>query len=90
MAKVNQAPEKNPLVPQDWGVWAEINYLDSATEYREYVPTAPIQNPLTRGVFVACTSKFSSRGRRWSLPVITFLVVALIAGYCVYAFMNLP
>ena len=51
MEDLNQVAEKNPLLHHDWRVWAEINYLDSATEYREYVPTAPIQNPLTREAF---------------------------------------
>jgi hypothetical protein len=91
MADLNQAAEKNPVAFQDWRVWAEINYLDSPTEYREYLPTAPIENPATRATFaMLSTSKLPSKGRRWSLPVITFLVVALIAEYSVYAFMNLP
>jgi hypothetical protein len=91
MADVNHAAEKNPLVPQDWGVWAEINYLDSPTEYREYLPTAPLQNPATRGDFVLLSaSGVPSKGRESNSAVIICLIVALIAGFSVYAFMNLP
>jgi hypothetical protein len=90
MEDLNQAAEKNPLLHQDWRVWAEINYLDSPTEYQEYLPTAPIQNPVTRAVFVPCASKLTSRGRTWSLAVITFLVVVLISAYSVYTLMRLP
>lgn len=90
MADLNQAADKNPVHIQDWRVWAEINYLDSATEYREYLPNRPIENPAIRAPFtLLSTRKSPSRGRKWSLPVITFLVVALISGYSVYAVMSL-
>lgn len=90
MADLNQA-EKNPLHHQDWRVWAEINYLDSPTEYREYLPNASIQNRAISAEFVLLSaSKRPSKGRRWILPVITCLVVALISGCSVYAFMVLP
>src|SRR5215467_3467513 len=80
MADLNHAAEKNPLLHQDWRVWAEINYLDSATEYREYLPTASNRNPVIRAVFVPRSSRPSLRWRTWSLKVLTFLVVLLIAG----------
>jgi hypothetical protein len=78
MEDLNQAAEKNLLPYQDWRAWAEINYLDSPTEYREYLPTSPNQNPVTRAIFVPCASKLPPRGRTWIFRVITVLVVALI------------
>lgn len=90
MADLNQAAEKNPLYLLDWRVWAEINYLDSPTEYREYLPTAPIQNPVTRVVFVPCACKLPSRGRTWIWAVITFLAAALISACSVYTLIRLP
>jgi hypothetical protein len=89
MADLNQAAEKNPLLHQDWRVWAEINYLDSATEYREYIPTCPIQGTVTRAPFVPGASKLPSGGRTLILRVITFLAVVLIA-YSLYRLMRLP
>jgi hypothetical protein len=90
MADLNQAAEMNPVY-LDWRVWAEINYLDSPTEYREYLPTAPNQNSVIRADFVLLsTSQLPSSGRRWILPVITFLIVVLIAGYSLHVFMGLP
>lgn len=89
MADLNQA-ETNPLHLQDWRVWAEINYLDSPTEYREYLPNASTQNRAISADFVLLSTKRPSKGRRWIWPVITCLVVALISGCSVYAFMVLP
>jgi hypothetical protein len=30
-----------PVHISDWRVWAEISYLDSSTDYREYLPQKP-------------------------------------------------
>ena len=37
----------------DCRVWAEINYLDSPTDYREYLPTPPGLNAKTNDEWVA-------------------------------------
>jgi hypothetical protein len=88
MVNLNQT-EKNPLYLQDWRVWAEINYLDSPTEYREYLPNAPVQNPATRADFILLSeSKLRPKGRRSIFPVIACIAGALVAGYSVYALMH--
>lgn len=89
MADLNQAAETNPVYLQDWRVWAEINYLDSATGYREYLPTAPLHNSAIHSDFVLLSTS-ELPARRWILPVITFLVVAVISGYSLYALMRVP
>jgi hypothetical protein len=90
MADLNQAAEKNPVYLLDWRVWAEINYLDSPTEYREYLQTVPIQNSVRRMVSIPCAYKLPSRGRTWILAVITFLAAALISACSVCTLMRLP
>jgi hypothetical protein len=90
MRDLNQATELNPLHLQDWRVWAEINYLDSATEYREYLPNAPAQNPAILADFtLLSTSRVPSKGRVSKVKVIAWLVVALILGYSLCALMKL-
>lgn len=90
MANVNDADEKNPPIPEGWGVWAEINYLDSATEYREYLPAVPIQKPRTRVIFVPRACQLHLRGRTWALRARPFVVFVLIARYSLYSVMNHP
>ena len=100
MANINQAADQNPPFPQDWGVWAEINYLDSPTEYREYLCTNPLQSELTSknestcAVFVSCASEQHWRGRMWALGAITFLVfmlvIVLTAAYPAYVITDHP
>jgi hypothetical protein len=90
MANINLATGKSPLVPQGWGIWAEINYLDSPTEYREYLPNAPVQNPGMSADFILLSaSEHSSKVRRWIFLVGTCLVGALVVGYSVYALMDI-
>ena len=89
MANVNHAGEKNPLVPEGWGVWAEINYLDSPTEYREYLPTATVQKSSKARDFMLLTaSEHRSKRQRWIFPLFTCLVIVLIVGYSVDALMG--
>ena len=87
MADLNQAAENNPVHLQDWRVWAEINYLDSPTDYREYIPNASVQNSAIRAEFILLSASKVSKKRRYIFAVITSLVAALIVGYSLYALM---
>jgi hypothetical protein len=90
MSDLNQTAENDSVHLQEWRVWAEINYLDSATEYREYLSNSPVQNVASRSDFVLLsTPEPSSKGRSRIFPVITRLVIALIAGYSLYAVVEL-
>jgi hypothetical protein len=90
MADLNQAAENNPVHFQDWRVWAEIVYLDSPTEYREYLANAPVENSAIRADFILLSGpELSSKKRTWISPVITFLLIVLIAACSLYALAQL-
>jgi hypothetical protein len=57
-----------PIHIRDCYVWAEIYYLDSATDYREYLPQSPV-NPGTVpiGDLTMLDSSSSNPWVRWAL-----------------------
>ncbi len=64
----------------DCWVWAEINYLDSPTDYREYLPhkcSRPSNIPGTRAVVLEpCAYPRTSKARGWlSLLVVLFIIM---------------
>ena len=83
MADLKRTVEGNLSDTQDWRVWAEINYLDSATEYREYLPGACIPNPnVHQGFELLNKSEHASIIYLWILPfIVVGVVVVLILGY---------
>jgi hypothetical protein len=84
MADFYQAIEKKSPPIQDWRIWAEINYLDSPSDYREYLPQNNTQPKGRRGDFVILDTP-----RRSAIPVERMLmfivgsIVVLICGYFV-------
>ncbi len=69
---------------RDCYVWAEIHYLDSTTDYREYLPRPVVSaRTSTRSEFAILDSwKHSSRRR--TFLVVGVLVVCLVA-FCLLA-----
>lgn len=62
-------------------MWAEINYLDSASEYREYLPNTGITRPDIRGDFeLLSTSEDASKIYRWwiLLPILGFVLIVIL------------
>jgi hypothetical protein len=64
----------------DYHVWAAIQYLDSPTDYREYLPEADPRAPAAKGELVMLDS---SRPHAKVLPavVISIGAILLILGY---------
>jgi hypothetical protein len=71
---------------QDCLVWAEIHYLDSPTDYREYLPQNRLQLGTERDdlVMLDASSRFSiAHGARVPLLVLAFVFI-LISGYLLW------
>ncbi len=68
----------------DCCVWAEINYLDSPTDYREYLPQdcARPRNITGNDVIMleSSASPRSSKAGRW-LPWLIFLFILMISWF---------
>jgi hypothetical protein len=71
----------------DCYVWAQINYLDSATDYREHIPQHPIQVPhaptlpgdlilLDPSVQVSCSQFYL-----WVAGLMVFLIICCFLLY---------
>ncbi len=74
----------------DCYVWAEIYYLDSPTDYREYLPQdcdkGPRTIPLDNWVLLESSEHSPGRGAK-PLAGLMFLFVLLVCGlasYCVF------
>ena len=52
MADLDRGAENNAVHIQDCRIWAEIYYLDSPTDYREYLAQGGMQNRETPGGLV--------------------------------------
>jgi len=68
----------------DCRVWAEINYLDSPTDYREYLPTPPGLNAKTNDEWVAPGE--ARRPPQGSSHFVLFLACMLVLGLLLYMF----
>ena len=72
----------------DCYVWAEIYYLDSPTDYREYLPQdcdkGPRTIPLDSWVLLESSEHSPGRGAQPSWSLIAFLFVLLICGLVSY------
>ena len=65
----------------DFYVWAEIHYLDSATDYREYLPQKAPHARFRRNDLILLNSARQSFGHPYLW--LYFLVVFLIFGYAI-------
>jgi hypothetical protein len=85
MADFHQAIEKKSPPIQDGRIWAEINYLDSPSDYREYLPQYNTQPKRRGGDFVILDT-----ARRSAMPagrMLTFVVGTIIILVCGYLFL---
>lgn len=71
---------------RDCYVWAEIFYLDSPTDYREYLPQARTRPPAGEGQLVMLDELRALPASRTSLAPLFMIVLLLlgIAGYFLY------
>jgi len=71
---------------RDCYVWSEIQYLDSATDYREFLPERPMPlRPVIGSELMMLDSSGSySALRNWA-PVLAFLIVSAgMSGWLLY------
>jgi len=86
MASPHHANGESSVHIKDCRIWAEIRYLDSSTDYREYLPgRIPTCAPELSPLMMLDTSIISSR-RRLARPVLFLMgiVWAPICGYFLY------
>ena len=71
---------------RDCYVWAEIQYLDSATDYREFLPEHPMPRvPSVDSQLTMLDSSGNYAGLRNWVPVLAlFVVSAGILGWMLY------
>jgi hypothetical protein len=78
-----------PIHVRDCYVWAEIYYLDSPTNYREYLPPQPV-DPLTalRSDFVILNSSGESSNPKggWTIAGLFFVIAGLLLCLRLYLF----
>ena len=89
MADLDQSTERETLHIQDCRVWAEIYYLDSPTNYREYLPQNNIQlrGTLDDGLIATDSDpRLPSKGTK--LPLLGGIVLILISGYLLYLLLD--
>lgn len=60
-------------------VWSEIRYLDSATDYRDFLPQRPIQPTVINSELVMLDSRRSAITKGgvvlWLIPVVIIMLV---------------
>ncbi|HTT23279.1 MAG TPA: hypothetical protein VMG82_30410 [Candidatus Sulfotelmatobacter sp.] len=80
MADLHRDIEKHLRRPESWEVWAEISYLDSASDYREYLgQNEPGYTGYTGGLVMLDTSRPFSKSKDPLRTLITIGVVLLLA-----------
>ena len=87
-ASLGRTTETEATRVQDCYIWAEIHYLDSATDYREYLPSP---RDHSQDDFTTLDSGKNVRPQRrsrtwpdWTIPVL-FLVVGLLLYLVAYS-----
>lgn len=91
MKNVNQDVEDNLRRPENWAaVWAEIAYLDSASEYREYLDqNEPASNPPVWGfVLLDSTGPRSKSTRPMYFVIVVGLVLLSVGAYLLYRLLD--
>ena len=79
--------EQNVFHVKDWEVWAAIHYLDSSTDFREYLSSKDPEQKPGQLIMLDDADVF------WKVAkVVPFVVIALICivvyGYLYYMFIN--
>ena len=78
-----------PIHIRDCYVWAEIYYLDSPTNYREYLPLQPVDPSIVRrDDFVTLDSPGESSDLKggWTIPGLFFVIAGLLLCLILYLF----
>ena len=79
-----------PYHVRDCYVWAEIFYLDSATDYREYLPECSVGPPmLLHADFVLLDDSASDRGRLMTSTTPAALVLFSCALLCLVIYLRI-
>jgi len=65
-------------------IWSEIYYLDSPTDYREYLPQDGAIAPAARGELVMLGSSDPSIPRTLGILLLVFAIICLTLGYFVH------
>ena len=70
-------------------IWAEIRYLDSPSDYREYLPQNSAVPRAARGeLMMLDSSRSSSISRTFGLLLLLFAIIFLTAGYFLHAIID--
>ena len=70
-------------------IWAEIYYLDSPTDYREFLPQNSAIAPAARGELVMLDSCRSSVSRSFGVLLVVLAVVFLMLGYFLHSILEM-
>lgn len=84
MAHADRADQKLIDNARGWEIWAEIEYLDSPTDYREYLVTNA--DPTKPGHFVTLDSERGGEAQALFLIVGPMLIIA--AAYLLYSILS--
>jgi hypothetical protein len=95
MPNIHQPGMNGDLQLQDCRIWAEIDYLDSPTDYRECLPgaqTPPLaaddSDPVLLDARFPHSRKPTARSRPFGLGLIFTLINILILAYILYQFVE--
>lgn len=79
--------EQNVFHVKDWEVWAAIHYLDSSTDFREYLSSEGPKRLSGELIMLDDTEAFWKRAK--VVPLTLSAVVCILAcGYLFYVFLN--
>ena len=67
----------------DCHVWAEIFYLDSSTNYREYLPRKS-DEPLSHATDLVMLDGLNSRSKNWGLFLLVLVPILFLIGFILY------
>jgi hypothetical protein len=71
-------------------IWAEIRYLDSASDYREYLPQNGALAPAARGeLMMLDSSRSSSISKTFGLLLLVFAIIFLTVGYFLHVIIDM-
>jgi len=83
MSDLDRGVQSNAVHIQDCRVWAEIHYLDSATDYREYLAQSRVQPGGARGdLVIQADSERQPQAKTIDLSMLLAgIVLVLASGY---------
>jgi hypothetical protein len=89
VADVYQNAERNAVHIQDYRVWAEIRYLDSPSDYREYLPGSGVQPIAQLANLVMLDANRSASAYLARLALLGIgLILFLISGYLLHVLVD--